>query len=384
MHILMAAGVPKRREGGAAAILHNLARELESTGHRVSCLFLEDLGDFRGVPQRFVDVVFAWRLARYIGKNGGKFSVVNIHAPWGFAYGYLRRMSLQNDLPPYVMTLQAAEERYAHAMRGEARKGRAPYFRWKNRVWHKVYHLACYHRSILSADYSMVANREGAAFLQLHHHLDADRVWYIPNGVDAVFFQTRRYDTPPRRLLFVGTWLERKGNHYLVEAFERLASRFPDLRLTVAGCLVDEGTVRRSFPTALQPRVAVVPFVPAAEMPGVYAEHDLFVFPSLVEGMPLCLLEAMASGMPLVTTDTCGMADVVEDGRNGLLVKPADAASFAESVARLIDCRELRERLGRAAQESMRLYTWDRIASRVEKVFCAAAGDGKRRSPMEA
>jgi glycosyltransferase involved in cell wall biosynthesis len=293
-------------------------------------------------------------------------------------------MSPGNDLPPYVMTLQAAEERYAHAMRGEARKGRAPYFRWKNRVWHRVYHLPCYHRSILSADYSMVANREGAAFLQLHHRVDADRVWYIPNGVDASFFQTRRYDSPPGRLLFVGTWLERKGNHYLVEAFERLASGFPDLRLTVAGCIVDEGTVRRSFPEALQPRVAVVPLVPAAEMPAVYAEHDLFVFPSLVEGMPLCLLEAMASGMPVVTTDTCGMADVVEDGRNGLLVKPADAASFAESVAKLIGCHELRERLGRAAQESMRLYTWDHIARRVEKIFRAAADDGKLRSPMEA
>ncbi len=384
MHILMAAGVPKRREGGAAAILHNLARELETSGHRVSCLFLEDLGDFRGVPQRFVDVVFAFRLARYIRRNRQKFTVVNIHAPWGFAYGYLRRMSPRNGLPPYVMTLQAAEERYAHAMRGEARKGRAAYFRWKNRVWHRVYHLPCYHRSILSADYSMVANREGAAFLQLHHHLDADRVWYIPNGVDAGFFQTRGYDTPPRRLLFVGTWLERKGNYYLVEAFERLAGRFPDLRLTVAGCLVDEDTVRRSFPGALRPRIAVVRFVPAAEMPGVYAEHDLFVFPSLVEGMPLCLLEAMASGMPVVTTDACGMADVVEHEHNGLLVKPADGAGIAESVAKLIGCRELRERLGRAAQESMRLYTWDRIARRVEQVLSRAVDAREPRGHMGA
>ena len=116
----------------------------------------------------------------------------------------------------------------------------------------------------------------------------------------------------------------------------------------------------------------------------MYAGHDLFVFPSLVEGMPLCLLEAMASGMPVVTTDTCGMADVIEDGRNGLLVKPVDAASFAEAVARLICCPELRERLGRAAQESMQPYTWDLIARRVEKVFCAAAGEGKQRSQMEA
>ncbi len=380
----MAAGVPKRREGGAAAILYNLARELEARGHRVSCVFLEDLGDFRGVPRRFVDAVFAVRLARYIRENRQKFTVVNIHAPWGFAYGYQRRISSRNDLPPYVMTLQDAEERYAQTMRREARRGRANYFRWKNRVWHRVYHLPCYHRSILSADYCMVANREAAGFLQLHHHLDANRVSYIPNGVGAGFFQTRRYDTPPQRLLFAGTWLDRKGIRYLVEAFEELGKSFPDLRLTVAGCIVNEAAVRHSFPALLQPRIDVLPFVPAAEMPGVYAEHDVFVFPSLVEGMPLCLLEAMASGMPVVTTDTCGMADVVEHEHNGLLVKPADATRLAQSVARLLSCRELRERLGRAAQESMRLYTWDRIAGRVEEIFFTAAGEGKQRSRMEA
>jgi glycosyltransferase involved in cell wall biosynthesis len=378
MRVLMAAGVPKRREGGVGAIVYNLARELEKRGHGVTCVFLEDLGDFRGVPQRFVDVVFALRLARYIRRNQREFTVVNIHAPCGFAYGYLRRLFGRNDLPPYVMTLQAAEERYAHAMRGEARKGRARYFRWKNRVWHRLYHLPSYHRSILSADYSIVANREGAAFLELHHHLDAGRVSYIPNGVDASFFQTRDYDVPPRRLLFVGTWLDRKGTHYLVAAFAKLVESLPNLRLTVAGCLVDESTVQQNFPEALHGRLDVVPFVPAAEMPRVYAAHDLFVFPSLVEGMPLCLLEAMASGMPVVTTDTCGMADVVEHERNGLLVEPADAEGIAEAVRRLTGCRELRERLGRAAQESMRLYTWDRIAKHVEKVFLKAADERKR------
>jgi glycosyltransferase involved in cell wall biosynthesis len=115
-----------------------------------------------------------------------------------------------------------------------------------------------------------------------------------------------------------------------------------------------------------------VPFVESSQMPALYLAHDIFVFPSLMEGLPLVLLEAMATGMPAVTTETCGMADVVEDGVNGLLVPPADTEAVADAVLRLAKSAELRQQLGRAAQNGMRDYTWDRIAKRVERVFVAA------------
>ena len=78
-------------------------------------------------------------------------------------------------------------------------------------------------------------------------------------------------------------------------------------------------------------------------MPAVYGSHDIFVFPSLVEGMPLTLLEAMATGMPVITTNTCGMADVVEDDVNGLLVPAADAEKLAEGIERLCQSTDLRK-----------------------------------------
>ena len=382
MNILMAAGVPRRREAGAAGILHHLAREAAVSGHHVSCLFAEDLLESRRFSGRFADVVFAWRLARYIRANRGKFTVVNIHGPWGFVYGSLRSVSRRGDLPPFVMTLQCAEERYAHAMRREAGKGRTAHFRWKNRLWHRAYHLACYRRSIVTADHCIVANREDAAFLQLRYDRDAARVWYIPNGVDARFFVRRCHDARPTRLLFVGTWLDRKGVYYLVEAFAQVAHSFPDVRLTVAGCLVDANVVRRGFPESLRSRVDIEPFISSSDMPAVYARHDVFVLPSLVEGMPLSLLEAMASAMPVVTTATCGMADVVEHEVNGLLVKPADGTRLAASLARLIDCAELRGELGRAAQETMKRYTWDRIARQVEHVYRRAVDEPDDEPPV--
>jgi glycosyltransferase involved in cell wall biosynthesis len=114
-------------------------------------------------------------------------------------------------------------------------------------------------------------------------------------------------------------------------------------------------------------------------MPALYAQHDIFVFPSLVEGMPLTLLEAMASGMPVVVTDTCGMGDVVEDRVNGLLVPPADVSAIVSAVDQLHDSMELRKQLGQQARETMRRYTWERVTCKLEKILDLAVHDGVER-----
>jgi glycosyltransferase involved in cell wall biosynthesis len=123
------------------------------------------------------------------------------------------------------------------------------------------------------------------------------------------------------------------------------------------------------FPAELRDRVNVIPFVTREGIAAIYAGHDIFVLPSLVEGMPLTLLEAMATAMPVVTTNTCGMADVVEDEINGLLVPAADAGKLAERIELLCHSTELRKRLGLAGQETMRRYTWKRVTEKLEDIF---------------
>jgi len=109
--------------------------------------------------------------------------------------------------------------------------------------------------------------------------------------------------------------------------------------------------------------------IPSGQIQEYFAAHDVFLFPSLLEGLPTVLLEAMASGMPVVTTETCGMQDVVEDGFNGLLLPPADAKAIEEAVLRLAASAELRRCLGQAAQQTMTRYTWERSALKFEKLL---------------
>jgi glycosyltransferase involved in cell wall biosynthesis len=77
----------------------------------------------------------------------------------------------------------------------------------------------------------------------------------------------------------------------------------------------------------------------------------------------------MATGMPVITTETCGMADIVENNYNGLLVPPADGPAIGEAVARLAGSLELRQRLGKAAQQTMTRYTWKCSALKLENLF---------------
>jgi len=378
MEILIAIGVYRQQEGGAAGVVLNHARELEKLGHRVECWFLDDVLQRPVSPKRFESLFFAVAVARRILKQRNRFDVVNLHAPWGCAYGVWRSLFHPGGSPPYVMTMQGSEERYAQTMRAEHRKGRAWNFSWKNRVWHRIYHQTMYDHSIKSADYGFVANREGWIMAELKHGRRFGRTWFVPNGTEERFFSPRDYqDKSPLRLLYVGSWLDRKGVYYLADALALVSKTMPDVRLTVAGCLVSEDEVKSYFAPELRNQICVVPFVQREDMPAVYQEHDIFVFPSLVEGMPLTLLEAMATGMPVVTTNTSGMADVVDDEINGLLVPGADAEGLKVAIERLCRSAELRKQLGLAGQEKMRRYTWERVTKEVEKILLLAARTGR-------
>jgi glycosyltransferase involved in cell wall biosynthesis len=369
VNILIGSGVPKRREGGVAAVIYNMGQELERLGHGVTYVFLDDLVEPGSVSPRFVELIFSVRLARYIQQNSRKFSVVNLHAPAGVIYGLRRKWNRGNNLP-YVLTLHGLEERRARVMRREAARGRAWNFGWKNRLWHRLYHFPRFRWSIRTADAAHVFSRDVWNVLQLKYGFEPERCAYIPNGVEPRFFTPRAFRGGDSfRLLYPGTWLDQRGIFYLRDAFRNVVRQLPRVTLTIAGPGVPAEQIVRFFGEELAARIVVRAQVPAQDMPALYGEHDVLIFPSLMEGLPNVVLEAMASAMAVVTTATCGMPDVVEDEFNGLLIQPADAVAIERAILRLAKSEELRARLGEAARESMRRHTWERTGQQLESLF---------------
>jgi glycosyltransferase involved in cell wall biosynthesis len=304
-------------------------------------------------------------IRRLVQKNG-PYDIVNIHSLGGAFYVFLRKII--KWLPKCVIKSYGGDELRWELEKEEHKLG----FRrlgLKSRVFYYNLIIRQARYAIRWADHVITADRSEREFYIKVYGRDPESVTFIPHGVGEEFFIERDYSCAPTRLLFFGGWEWRKGTRYLVEAFSRIAEEHPSVTLSLVGTWGEEIAVKNSFPTKLHDRIRVILRVAAEDVPEVYAKHDIFIFPSLFEGMPLVVPEAMASGMPIVTTRACGMQDIVEDGVTGLLVPPRDSEALVRQISMLLSNPMLCERLGRAAQEKARGITWDRIAWQTIQVY---------------
>ncbi|MFQ6058894.1 MAG: glycosyltransferase family 4 protein [Anaerolineae bacterium] len=196
----------------------------------------------------------------------------------------------------------------------------------------------------------------------------------IPNGVDVERFGGPGVEPLPRymdgklNILFVGRLEKRKGFRYLLRAFPYVKAEFPQARLLVVGAY-DKDDKAPFVRYARRHRLRDVKFVgyaSAEEIPRYYRTAHLFCAPSTgFESFGIVLLEAMASGVPVVASDIAGYRSVLTHGEEGLLVKPEDERALAGAIIRLLRDSELRQEMGQRGRATARQYAWDRVAQQV-------------------
>jgi glycosyltransferase involved in cell wall biosynthesis len=194
----------------------------------------------------------------------------------------------------------------------------------------------------------------------------AERIVRVPYGVDPSRFRPgARRASGAFRVLFVGRIGLRKGVRYLLEAWRRLA--LPHAELVLVGSVDREGrALLRRYGGLYHWR----PPVPYAEVHRVYASADAFVFPSLAEGSAQVTYEAMAAGLPLVTTPHAGA--VLRHGVEGLIVPPRDVDALAAAIELLYRSPAVRRAMGRAGRRLMeRQYTWQHYHARLARAYRA-------------
>ncbi len=368
MKILMVSNVTNTRTGGAARIMHFLREAIVSQGHKMDLVFTDDVPDplwwcgLTGVTFPFLVLPTIRRLVR----ENGPYDIVNIHTLGGAVYVFLRKVARR--LPKCVIMSYGADELRWELEKEEDRLG-LKRLGLKSSIFYYNLMIRQARYATRWADHVIMAAQSEKEFYEKVYGRDSTSVSVIPFGVSKEFFIERDYSRAKTTLLFLGGWEWRKGTRYLVEAFSKIATDYPNILLSLVGTGIGEEGVKKSFPMHLHDRIRIVPRVPAEEVPRVYADHDIFVFPSLFEGMPLVIPEAMASGMPIVTTKACGMQDIVEDGVTGLLVPPRDADALVKQVTKLLNDPVLCEQLGRAAQNKAREITWDKIARQTIQAY---------------
>lgn len=154
---------------------------------------------------------------------------------------------------------------------------------------------------------------------------------------------------------FVGELREKKGLSSLLYGYAQLTKKKPASLLVVGE--VRDGEDKKFFDEFRninnQLPITLTGQVPHNDLPAYYSLMDVFVHPSLRDGMPNALLEAMSCGKPVIATPVGGALDVIEDGKNGMLVNVNDANLLAEKIQELLDDPEKRKSLGKAARESV-------------------------------
>jgi len=298
----------------------------------------------------------------------GRFDIVHLHYPFYFGAEMLFLKSFLGG-SRYVVTyhqdvlfdgLLRFPERLHHALLGRRILGRAA----------KV--LAT------SQDYARASRLGPLAEAR------PGLVGELPNGVDARRFHPgvdggalrEHYSLRPgdRTLLFVGALDQGhyfKGIGVLLQALGRTSD--PGLRLLVVG----DGQLRAAYQSQAQAlglaaRVTFCGRVPDADLPAHYAASDLLVLPSTTmgEAFGVVLLEAMACGKPVIASNLPGVRSVVDDGRDGLLVRPGDVADLVEKVQRLLtDAPGRREMGARGRKKVEERYDWPQIVPRLEEVY---------------
>jgi phosphatidylinositol alpha-mannosyltransferase len=197
----------------------------------------------------------------------------------------------------------------------------------------------------------------------------------IPNGIDVNVFKPglspiRHLRDDSVNILFVGRLEKRKGLGDLLRGYEFMRERVPQSRLIVVGDGPLRGKVESYIARHRLPNVVLAGYVPDSVKPRYYDSADIFCAPATgAESFGIVLLEAMASGLPVVATEVPGYMSVLEPGRDSLTVRPKGWAELGAALIILARDAELRRRMGAYGHEKARRYAWDTVASQVIEVY---------------
>lgn len=206
--------------------------------------------------------------------------------------------------------------------------------------------------------------------LKLHLRLTDEKIHAVYNGVSTPFEQQsarkikavkEKYGIKKPYFLFVGTMEPRKNLKVLLEAWQRFNSKSHELFLT--------GSIGRVF-SATSPMIRSV-YIPDEDLPALYSGAAAFVFPSLYEGFGLPVLEAMACGIPVITSNSSALPEIFSDA--ALLVDPANPEEIILAMQEMIENKSLAATLRERGLKKASSLSWEKSAAKIESIFKSMA-----------
>jgi glycosyltransferase involved in cell wall biosynthesis len=334
------------------------------------------------VPLNSTDKVYPldnWTFNRTIAKTLIHADVYEAHNDNG--YGLLKAFKRQGTKKPFVHTIHGvlADEYEQAKLNGySSLRGKIA-----NRFMERLARLEG--ETTKEADVIVTISRYSLEKMQKHYNVDSSKVRVVPNGVD-----TEKYHPVENQMqlklefgfgeapvvLFVGSLIPRKGLPFLVEAAKQIIKTKAETRFVLVG----DGPLKTQLTSDLAAANLSGNFLFKSGLSDetlakMYGCADVFVLPSIQEGQGIVLLEASASGKPVVAFDIGGVDEAVVNGETGLLASRLNVGELAEDMLKLLGDASLRQKMGSAGRKFViENFTWDICAQKMLKVYVEALG----------
>jgi len=297
---------------------------------------------------------FDWLMARWIKRHPVDAQSVLVHCFQESAYftiaaakakGYITLLEITLPIPPRETTTSTATN--------------GP------QAWDEHQPLKIDIAAMRQADYLLAQSNFSVEVLRRWGVADS-KIILLPFGVDLAQFYPAQSKNPsaPWRALFVGQLGMRKGLHHLLEAWKQLA--LPHAELLLVGNPNEEG---RELLEKYKGLYRYAGFVPDAELPELFRQSDIFVFPSGAEGGAAVVYEALASGLPSIVTSNASA--IVQDGINGYIIPWGDIETLKNRILLLYNNRDRGAEMSKAARQRAERFSWDEFDRRLNLIYDA-------------
>jgi glycosyltransferase involved in cell wall biosynthesis len=216
-----------------------------------------------------------------------------------------------------------------------------------------------------------------------------EKITLVPNGVDLEEYKQlpsgdlfrKRLDIKEdeRMLLTIGRLEKIKGFQYLIKALPSIIKEVGSTKLVIAGPEFSYGSELKQLVEETNVRDNVIFYGPinGKEKFEAFSAADIVTIPSLYEGFGILLLEAMAAGKPLIATSTGAAPEIIQNGKNGILVNPGDSEDLAGKVIKLLSDERLMSFISQESRKTVEAFDWEKVSEHIHKLYIDCLGSAK-------
>lgn len=365
MRILLSIHHELDPNAGAPGVTLKLGEEYQKLGHQVHYFSMDNLPNW--LSGKTKGVLFPWFLAAHISRLSREQTIDIVDASTGDAWVWAKVIRNSNQNRPILVTRSHGLEHTVDiGLREEARLGNLN-LSWQYKFYSGKFRLWEVKNSLHLADLALLLNRHDLEYAVQKLGINSECAQIVPNGIPETFLNLPFEPTPTSPdssigIALIASYIPRKGIHYSIPALNSILSRYQQVKVSFLGTLIPESEVYKDFEPDVRNRVRIVPHFNHDMLSHLLKEHQIKLFPSLSEGFSLALPEAMACGLAPVATSISGVADILKDRYNGILIPPRDSFAIQKALEQLINDRTQLEKLRRNAYNTAQHYSWRIVA----------------------